>query len=196
MISKRSADSIAPGDDSATHYPEEFLNTINMSGMPAHLLQMKIGCPMMLLRNLSPRDGMCNGTRFVLTGVRPHVLEGVVISGDFLGTKIMVPRIPLQPSESRFPFTLRRLQFPVKVAYAMTISKSQGQSLGRVGLYLPRPVFGHGQLYVALSRSGNPPAGRLGVRIVAVDTGDGVQGRHHTLAGVYTRNVVYREVLQ
>ena len=87
-------------------------------------------------------------------------------------------------------------QFPVKVAYAMTISKSQGQSLGRVGLYLPRPVFGHGQLYVALSRSGNPPAGRLGVRIVAVDTGDGVQGRHHTLAGVYTRNVVYREVLQ
>ena len=107
----------------------------------------------------------------------------------------MVPRIPLQPSESRFPFTLRRLQFPVKVAYAMTISKSQGQSLGRVGLYLPRPVFGHGQLYVALSRSGNPPAGRLGVRIVAVDTEDGVQGRHDTLPGVYTRNVVYREVL-
>ena len=62
----------------------------------------------------------------------------------------------------------------------MTISKSQGQSLGRVGLYLPRPVFGHGQLYVALSRSGNPPAGRLGVRIVAVDTEDGVQGRHDT----------------
>ena len=78
----------------------------------------------------------------------------------------------------------------------MTINKSQGQSLGRVGLCLPRPVFGHGQLYVALSRSGNPPSGHRGVRIVAPDTPDGrKQGRFEGHDGVYTRNVVYREVL-
>ena len=55
---------------------------------------------------------------------------------------------------------------------------------------LPRPVFGHGQLYVALSRSGNPPSGHRGVRIVAPDTPDGKQGRFEGHDGVYTRNVV------
>ena len=190
-----SADSIAPGDDNATRYPVEFLNSLNISGLPPHQLSVKIGAVLMLLRNLSPRDGLCNGTRFLLTCMHRRVLEGIVISGTYLGSKVMIPRIPLIPTDTRFPFQLKRLQFPVKVAFAMTINKSQGQSLERVGLFLPRPVFGHGQLYVALSRSGNPPTGQRGVRIVAPDTPDGKQGRFDELEGVYTRNVVYREVL-
>ena len=192
-----SADSIAPGDDEAGNYTPEFLNSLELSGMPSHKLVLKVGAVMMLLRNLSPRDGMCNGTRFILTRIHAHVLEGVIITGDFIGTKIAVPRITLQPSESRFPFTLRRLQFPVRLAFAMTINKSQGQSLTRVGLYLPKPCFGHGQLYVALSRSGYPPSdvSQTGVKIV-VENVEGIQGRFEGYEGIYTRNVVYKEVLR
>uniref|UniRef100_A0A0D3DNQ0 ATP-dependent DNA helicase n=1 Tax=Brassica oleracea var. oleracea TaxID=109376 RepID=A0A0D3DNQ0_BRAOL len=54
--------------------------------------------------------------------------------------------------ETKLPFTLCRRQFPIRLCYAMTINKSQGQSSKEVILYLPNPVFYHGQLYVALSR--------------------------------------------
>ena len=68
------------------------------------------------------------------------------------GLRTFIPRITLSPSDSSLPFTFKRCQFPVQPAFAMTINKSQGQTLNWVGLYLPAPVFAHGQLYVTYSR--------------------------------------------
>lgn len=85
--------------------------------------------------------------------------------------------------------TLSRLQLPVRLAFAMTINKSQGQSLENVGLYLPRPVFAHGQLYVALSRVGNPDW----LKVLVVDSRE--QGTFEGRDGVYTVNIVYPEIL-
>jgi hypothetical protein len=62
------------------------------------------------------------------------------------------------------PFTLRRRQFPLRLAFAMTINKAQGQTLQTVGVYLPKPVFCHGQLYVAFSRCGSQRGVRVLVR--------------------------------
>jgi ATP-dependent exoDNAse (exonuclease V) alpha subunit len=53
--------------------------------------------------------------------------------------------MPMSPTDSDLPFKLKRLQFPVLLAFAMTIDKSQGQTLKKVGIYLPKPVFSHGQ---------------------------------------------------
>ena len=74
-----------------------------------------------------------------------------------MGNKVFIPRITLETAEAlNLPFILHRKQFPFVLAFAITINKSQGQSFDTVRLFISRPLFSHGQLYVALSRCRNP----------------------------------------
>jgi len=65
---------------------------------------------------------------------------------------VLIPRIRLSPNTDILSVPLKRLQFPVRLAFTMTINKSQGQSVEHVGINLQILVFSHGQLYVAFSR--------------------------------------------
>jgi hypothetical protein len=112
---------------------------------------LKKGCPVMLLRNLDPSHGLCNRTRMRLIRMKPHVLEYCILGGKHAGKLVFIPRITLEFSDQELPIKLRRHQFPIRLTLAMTINKSQGQSVGHVGISLQTPVFSHGQLYVALS---------------------------------------------
>ncbi|KAL6574243.1 hypothetical protein OROHE_001147 [Orobanche hederae] len=133
-------------------YSTDFLNTIRCSGVPNHKLGLKVGVPVMLLRNIDQANGLCNGTRLVITQLGKHVIEAKTLSGKNVGDKVYIPRMNLSPSDSRLSFKFERKQFPLLVCFATTINKSQGQSLEYVGLFLPKSVFTHGQLYMAISR--------------------------------------------
>ena len=163
-------------------YPVEFLRSLNASGLPRGELKLKIGCPLILLRNLAPSRGLCNGTRMILRRMSERVLEVELIGGDHHGEIAFIPRISIEVAESAgFSFRLRRRQFPVHLAFSMSINKAQGQSVKFAGIDLRTPVFTHGQLYVALSRVTD---GR-NIRVVLPNQDEGMT----------TRNIVYKDVL-
>ncbi|MBO1764798.1 hypothetical protein JQN64_26840, partial [Escherichia coli] len=148
----KSVDTVIHTED-AVHYPVEFLNTINPAGLPYHSLRLRVGAPVMLLRNLKPPK-LCNGTRLQVRVLHRNIVEGIILTGSAKGETVFIPRIPLIPND--LPFEFRRLQFPLKVCFAMTINKSQGQTLALAGVDLRQPCFSHGQLYVACSRVSSP----------------------------------------
>ncbi|XP_060969799.1 uncharacterized protein LOC133037021 [Cannabis sativa] len=165
-------------------YPTEFLHSLKFNGIPNHDINLKEGAPVMLLRNLNQTEGLCNGTRLIVTHLGKWSIRGDIISGTNIGQNVTIPRIIMSPNESKWPFKLNRRQLPLAPCFAMTINKSQGQSLKDVGLYLPKQVFTHGQLYVAVSRVTT----REGLIIINVD--------NEMEDPTFIKNIVYKEVFQ
>ena len=108
--------------------------------------------------------------------IEKPIIIADIITGEYAGETVFIPRITLSPNDTVYEF--QRTQFPVRLSYAMSINKSQGQTLKVVGLNLQENCFSHGQFYVACSRVGGP--GQL----------------HMLTQDGNTKNIVYRQALQ
>ena len=160
--------------------PVEELQNIDLPELPLSKLRLKVGVPIIVLRNLQPEEGVCNGTRMIITKLGKHSIQGRILGGDFHNQLRSIPRIKLTSSNKSLTYQLCRKQFPICVYFAITINKSQGQSFSTVGLDLRMPVFSHGQFYVAVSRTSDV----AGLHILLDDHEDRK-----------TMNEVYSEVL-
>ncbi|XP_076918632.1 uncharacterized protein LOC143579127 [Bidens hawaiensis] len=77
-------------DFDPTLYSPDFLNGIKMSGMPNHRLLLKVGVPIMLLRNINQKKGLCNGTRLQVVSLGKRVIEAKVVSGCYDSLRFLV----------------------------------------------------------------------------------------------------------
>ncbi|XP_050897495.1 ATP-dependent DNA helicase PIF1-like [Lathyrus oleraceus] len=144
--------------DNHNLYQQEFLKSIAQGSLPPHILKIKKG----------------------------NMLDVEILTGSNAGKRAFLSRIKIKTSASDgLHFVLSRKQFPVRLSFAITINKSQGQTIPNVGIYLPRYVFSHGQLYVALSRGVSHTTTRVLTR----------EGKLKGEDGDYTKNVVYKQIL-
>ncbi|XP_076062380.1 ATP-dependent DNA helicase Pif1-like [Oratosquilla oratoria] len=142
--------SVDTPSDQDTDVQASVFNAMTSPSLPLHDLRLKVGCVIMVMRNICP-PRVCNGTRLMVTNLKKHVVVGKILGGSYRGEQVLIPRVVLESQDTPVPF--KRKQFPVKLSYAMTINKSQGQTFERCGLLLDSvQCFAHGQLYVACSR--------------------------------------------
>ncbi|SAL96773.1 hypothetical protein, partial, partial [Absidia glauca] len=124
-------DECPDSESNASDYPVEFLNCVNPSGMPNHILELKVGMPLTIIRNIDVCNGLCNGTKVYIT----KLLNYSIIVRQYNNPsahECILPRITFVTDEDEYPFRLRRRQLPVRPAFAMTIHKAQGQTLSHV----------------------------------------------------------------
>jgi hypothetical protein len=179
-IKLSSADTLENPED-AFRFNTEYLNTLRPNGFPQHILNLKPGMPFMLLRNINPRQGLCNGTRLIFDKcIDNKLLQCRIVES---GRVVLIPRITFIPKPNEYPFEWQRRQFPIRPAFAITINKSQGQTLKYAGVWLRSQVFTHGQLYVACSRVSTPDNLRFAIMR---------EPSHQQCTAV---NIVFQEVL-
>ena len=151
----RSKDSFSEVDDIKGHLKNmlsvTLLNGFRKNGVPNHELILKVGDICLVTRAIHGL-GLANNSRVRIIDIRRYSVEVVTIN-DCRERMVRIPRISFK---FRLPYgksyQLTRLQYPLRLAYAMTYNKSQSQTLSKVLLDITTPPFSHGQLYVALSR--------------------------------------------
>ena len=177
----------------AARYPIEIALRETPNSYPPHSLKLKIGAVIILLVNWAVKDGLCNGTRLRVTHMNLHSIRAAILFGPFKDKEFTFSRKTFAPQNEITEYRLIRTQFPFRLAFAMTINKSQGQTFDRIGILLNTPCFSPGQWYVAASRVRS--FDDLKVVIKTILLGNDRQGQIDGFEGCYTKNVVERSIL-
>jgi ATP-dependent DNA helicase PIF1 len=129
---------------------DEFLERVHDVNAPDHRIMLKAGCLITLLRNLQPDAGILNGTRLRVTNVTSKFVVASTLTA--VPQRVFLPRIKFPIRIPGSELHICRYQFPIRLAYSVTVNKSQGKTLDRVCYDDRSGAFSHGQPYVAPGR--------------------------------------------
>jgi ATP-dependent DNA helicase PIF1 len=131
----------------------EFIDSVDLHSLPPTHLTLFEGCIVALHRNIDVTKGLTNGAKLIVLQIGIYILRVKIVS---TGLEADIPRMKLSAKASN-GIEFERLQFPVKLAYAITSNRSQGQTFtNKVIIDCRSPSFAHGQLYVACTRATDP----------------------------------------
>ena len=143
----------------------------------------------MLLRNLRQIIRLCNNTRLQVKQIKSKTLDCRILDNKHNNQRYFIPRISLASPNTNNLYTLfQRVQYLIRLAFNITINKSQKQSLQHVGLYLQPKIFAYNQLYIILSRVINK------TELLIVALGELLRRQLYLLTR-YIKNIVIKDVL-
>ena len=116
----------ACNDENQLEMPVELLNSIENGSLPPHILDLKIGSPIMVIRNIDPAAGVCNGTRLIVNSLRTNFIEAIIATGPNTGDVTLIPKIKFisLATEGSSSYDFQRTQFPVRLAYCFDHQQS------------------------------------------------------------------------
>ena len=162
-------------------YNNDYIAALNLHGVPPAILPLKVGARYMIIKNYQPSVGACNGTLCELLRFSRCLAHVKIQSGVHVGRVVLLPRMscPVSRENSGLPFDFTRVQFPLIPAYGVSVHKSQGQSLTRIGIVIDQDSFAHGQVYTALSRT----SGWDCIHVLMPDSDEHIENKvfHHVL---------------
>ena len=138
---------------------KEYAESFEADFRVLHELKLKEECRVMLLKNIAIEEGLANGS----CGTVKEIKENVIIVEFDNGKKVPLSKMDFESykfkeiyidecMEKSYKQKLVRKQFPVRLAYGITIHKSQGMTFDDLVVHLDK-IFAQGQCYVALSRT-------------------------------------------
>jgi hypothetical protein len=163
---------------------EDFMAKLTNPGVPNHVLELRVGCIVMVMRNLCAKYGIMNGVKLRVERISRFLIVAKTLCSA--QRTVLLPRITFNMSVPSSAVRIVRRQFPIRLAYAMTTNKSQGQTLARVCYDLRQPVFTHGACYVGLGRVEEAED----LALLLGEDAQGPDGRWYIL------NIVYTELVQ
>lgn len=129
---------------------KEDIVKLNSGSLPPVELQLKIGVPLMLIHNITITLRLCNRTCIILLQMLLNCLEVHINDNHFNRNVHLLYYVKNSSRLDNFIYYIYQHQFPVHLAFIMTINKIQGQSLEYISVNLRKPVFSHDQLYIII----------------------------------------------